>query len=424
MILSDYEKSLLDGKEGIGYQRAMEMNVRYGDALGAERFIEVASVGGYLVDNGSGVRLEGNASFDEILSHKYLDSDEVVKIPHVKVPSFQVETCMDAKYYTEQGYTSFERDRYLANIKYLSQIGVELLCTCTPYLVGKVPLLGQHVAWMESSAVIFINSVLGARTNCEGAESALPAMLTGRTPYWGYHVPENRLGTHLINVEYEVNDMKEWGLLGYFAGKVTGERVPVMNGVSYVSDIDWLKNFGAAAASSGGVELYHIPGVTPEMQSVDMAFGGRRPEAVVTYGKKERQQTLDMINSTAKKSDVDFVMIGCPHCSIDQLWELASLLDGKKVSNKVDMWIFTSQSVKSVSDRNGFTKTIEDAGAKIMTDTCTALGQFKPKGATTMVTNAAKQAHYLPNFFKDLGAWYGTVNDCVNAAVSGKWTGE
>jgi predicted aconitase len=201
---------LLDGKEGVGYQKAMEMNVRYAEALGAERFVEVASVGGYMIDNGSGVRIEGGASFDEILSYKYLDSDEVVKIPQVKVPSFQVETCMDAKYFAEQGYTSAERDRYLANIEYLSGIGVQLLCTCTPYLAGKIPLLGQHVAWMESSAVIYINSILGARTNCEGAESALPTMLTGRTPYWGYHVPENRTGTHLIHVEYNVGDMKEW----------------------------------------------------------------------------------------------------------------------------------------------------------------------------------------------------------------------
>ncbi len=172
------------------------------------------------------------------------------------------------------------------------------------------------------------------------------------------------------------------------------------------------------------MELFHIPGITPEKQTVESAFGGKKPEVIVTYGEKERRQTLELLNSTAKGSDVDFVMVGCPHCSIEQLWELADLLSGKKVSANVDMWIFTSQSVKTVADRNGFTKAIEGAGAKLMTDTCPALGQFKPKGATTMVTNAAKQAHYLPNFFGDLGAWYGTINDCVNAAVSGKWTGE
>ncbi len=213
MYLTDQEKAMLDGVEGPGYQRAMEMNVRYAEALGAEKFVDIVSVGGYLIDNGKGGRIEGSVSFDEILSKIYLDSDDVVKIPHVKVPSFQLETCMDPKYYAEQGYSEASRDRYNKNTAYLASIGVQLLCTCTPYLAGKIPLKGQDCAWMESSAVVYINSVFGARTNCEGCESALAAMLTGKSPYWGYHVPENRLGTHLINVETDVTDMKEWGLL-------------------------------------------------------------------------------------------------------------------------------------------------------------------------------------------------------------------
>ena len=423
MRLTDQEKAMLDGKEGKAVQRAMEMNVRYAEALGAEAFVDVATAGGYLIDNGDGVRIDGEGSFDEILSKKYLDSDDVVEIPHVKVPSFQVETCMDPKYYLEQGYSEAARDRYLANCAYLAKIGVQLVCSCTPYYAGKIPLLGQHAAWMESSAVVYINSIFGARTNCEGNQSALAAMLTGKTPNWGYHLDENRLGTHLIKVETDVTDMKEWGLLGYFVGKCVGEKVPVIDGIKQIPHFDMLKNFGAATASSGGVELYHIPGITAEMQTVEQAFGGRKPMEVITYGPAERQKAYEQLNYTGKSNDVDFVMVGCPHCSIDQLWELATLLEGKKISDHVNMWIFAAESVKHVADRNGFTQAIEASGAKIMVDTCPALGQFVPVGTTCMVTNSAKQAHYLPNF-KGIGAWYGDIHDCVNAAITGKWRDE
>jgi predicted aconitase len=423
MRLTDQEKAMLEGELGPGVQKAMELNVRYAIALGAEEFVDVSSVGGYLIDNGDGVRITEAGTFDEMMSRKYLDSDEVVEIPKVRVPSFQVETCMDPRYYAEQGYDEKARNRYLENCAYLADKGVELLCTCTPYLAGKLPLLGQHVAWMESSAVVYINSILGARTNCEGNHSALAAMLTGKTPNWGYHRDENRLGTHLIQVETEVNDMKEWGLLGYFVGKLVQERVPVLDGIRGIPEPDMLKNFGAAAASSGGVELYHIPGITAEMQTVEQAFGGRAPLETVVYGKRERDQALEQLNCTGKTRDVDFVMVGCPHCSMDQLWELAKLLEGKKVSDHVNMWIFTSESVKHVSDRNGFSAVIERSGAKIMVDTCPALGQFVPAGTTCMVTNSAKQGHYLPNF-KGIGSWYGDIDDCVEAAVSGKWRGE
>lgn len=421
--LTEEEKAMLDGQQGPGVQKAMEMNVRYAQALGAEDFVDVVSAGGYLIDNGDGVRIDGEASFDEILSRKYLDSDEVVKIPHVKVPSFQVETCMDPKYYAEQGYSKAARDRYLANCEYLAGIGVQMICSCTPYYAGKVPLIGQHCCWMESSAVVYINSIYGARTNCEGNMSALAAMLTGKTPNWGYHLDENRYGTHLIHVETDVTDMKEWGILGYFAGKLTGEKVPIIDGIEKVPHYDMLKNFGAASASSGGVELYHIPGITAEFQTTEQALGGKQPMVEVAYTKKERDAALEQLNYTGKSRDVDFVMVGCPHCSLDQLWELARLLEGKKVSDHVNMWIFTAESIKHVADRNGFTRTIEASGARVMVDTCPALGQFVPEGTTCMVTNSAKQAHYLPNF-KEIGAWYGTIEDCVHAAVTGTWGGE
>ena len=136
-----------------------------------------------------------------------------------------------------------------------SGIGVQMMNTCTPYQVGNIPVKGEHCAWMESSAVIYCNSVLGARTNTEGRESTGAAMLTGKIPYWGYHIDENRRGDYLVNVEIGVNSTADWGLMGYYIGEMVQERIPVLTGLNHVPNLPMLKHFGAAASSSGGVEM-------------------------------------------------------------------------------------------------------------------------------------------------------------------------
>ena len=154
--------------------------------------------------------------------------------------------------------------------------GVKILKTCTPYLAGNTPARGEHCAWMESSAVVYCNSVLGARTNTEGRESTSAAMLTGKIPDWGFHRTEYRFGTHRIDVEVPVESVMDWGMLGYFVGDVVQEHIPVLTGKFGQPDLVRHKHFGAAAASSGGVELYHLVGVTPEAPTLEAAFGSRK----------------------------------------------------------------------------------------------------------------------------------------------------
>ena len=155
--------------------------------------------------------------------------------------------------------------------------GIKILKTCTPYLAGNVPTRGEHCAWMESSAVVYCNSVIGARTNTEGRESTSAAMLTGKIPDWGLHRDENRYATHRIDVEVDVMSVMDWGMLGYFVGDVVGERIPVLVGRYGEPDLIRHKHFGAAAASSGGVEMYHIVGVTPEAADLEAALGSKSP---------------------------------------------------------------------------------------------------------------------------------------------------
>ncbi len=285
-----------------------------------------------------------------------------------------------------------------------------------------MPVKGEHCAWMESSAVIYCNSVLGGRTNAEGRESAGAAMLTGKIPYWGYHLDQNRLGTHLIEVEIEVKDTADWGLLGYYVGEMVQERIPVLNGVSRVPNLARLKHFGAAASSSGGVEMYHVIGVTPEAGSLKEAFGGNKPQATLKYGPAERKLAYERVNSTGRDSHVDYVMLGCPHYSLEQIWEVCQLLEGQRIHSDTSLWIFTPSAIKQVADRNGYTKIINDAGGHLMTDTCSAFGRVMPKGTKVAAVDSAKQAHYLPALM-GVQTWFGTTADCVQAAISGRWSG-
>jgi predicted aconitase len=282
---------------------------------------------------------------------------------------------------------------------------------------------GEHCAWMESSAVIYANSVLGARTNCEGIASTGAASLTGKIPCWGNHLDANRLGTHLVEVDVPVSSFEDWGMLGYFAGGVAGEDHPVITGSIGRPDLTELKHFGAAAATSGGVELYHIPGITPEASSVAEAFGGGTVPPAVGYGAAERRVVYETLNEIGSSTDVDFVLLGCPHASVDQIRLTASLLDGKRLSPSTELWIMAPRALKVMADRSGYTAVIERAGGKVLADSCPAMSRAAPAGTRVFATDSAKQVHYLPAIL-GIEAWFGTTEECVRAALTGRWDGE
>lgn len=425
MKLSDDEKAMLDGKEGPACRKAMQLLVRYGEALGAERLVDTNNVCG--TSGGSTPFLRQFAakvgSMDAVFSEFNLDSAEAVEIPVVKAFSCHLIQSMDPAHWELQGVEPEVYELNSRSQSFSARIGLQLMNTCAPYLVGNVPVKGEHCAWMESSAVVYCNSVLGGRTNTEGRESVGAAMLTGKIPYWGYHLDENRLGTHLVNVEMEVESVMDWGLLGYYVGEIVQERIPVLQGIHSVPNLDKLKHCGAAAASSGGVEMYHVVGVTPEARSVEEAFGGKNPEITLKFGKAEQKEAYYNLNSSATDSNVDFVAIGCPHYSLQQIWEVCKLLEGKRIHNDVNLWIFTPSALKEVADRNGYTEIISKAGGVLMTDTCPALGQVRPKGARVAATDSAKQSHYMPAIL-GLQTWFGSQRDCIEAALSGRWRGE
>ena len=423
MKLTDAEKAILQGSEGPARRKAMELLVRYGEALGAERFVATNNVisavnAAYRAPGVKPEEINVDASFSDF----NLDSDETVEIPRVKAFSCRVITGFESEKWQVMGFRPEAHEINKKVEAFCARIGMQLMNTCAPYLVGNVPVRGEHCAWMESSATIYCNSVLGGRTNTEGAESSGAAMLVGRTPYWGYHIDANRRGTHLVNIERQPESVMDWGLLGYYMGEIVQERVPVIDGVKKAPNIARLKHLGAAAASSGGVEMYHIVGFTPEAGSLKEAFGGKRPREILKFGLTERKKAYDNLAS-AQDSNVDFVMMGCPHYTVEQVCEACKLLEGRKVNSNTVLWIFTPRALKHIADKQGLTAIIEGAGGHLLSDTCPCISMVFPKGARVAATDSAKHSHYMPAML-GLPTWFCSQEDCIEAAVTVKWRGE
>lgn len=426
MFLADDEKAMLDGAGGVAKQKAMGLLVRYAHALGAERFVDTKNIAG--VPGSSTLFLQkyfeehaGDGSFEAVFSLYDLDAGEVMSVPAASGNCCHLQGGMDLEHGADLGMSQEAMQHQRDDEAALARHGVRIMKTCTPYLAGNLPVRGEHCAWMESSAVVYCNSVIGARTNTEGRESTSAAMLTGKIPDWGFHRDEYRHGTHLIEVETPVESVMDWGMLGYFIGDALQENIPVVTGAIRQADPLRHKHFGAAAASSGGVEMYHIVGVTPEASSLEIALGSRRPVATLKYGAEERRRVYDALNANGHSTNVDYVMLGCPHASIEQFRDVARLLNGKSI--KTHLWMFTSRAVKTVADMSGFTKKIEDAGGLVMTDTCSAIARAVPKGTKVVALDSAKQVHYLPAMV-GVEAWFGTTEDCINTALTGRWAGE
>jgi predicted aconitase len=421
MYLTRDEQEMLDGKQGSARQKAMELLVKYGEALDAERFIDTnnvhVAVGGFPF-----VKEFASKDGDAIYSEFYLDSRERVKIPPVRAYTTTHVTAIDLENWELIGADAAYHELNVIMEKLCSRVGINFTATCTPYQVGNVPVKGEHCAWMESSAVPYCNAVLGAYTNTEGCESSGASALTGKVPLWGFHIAQNRLGTHLVNVVFQPETVMDWDLMGYYIGEIVQLAVPVYSGIESSPNLAVLKSHGAALASSGGVEMYHLVGITPEAPTAEKAFGRNKPVLTIHFGEKERKTAYENLNS-ARDPKVDLVVLGCPHYSIDQIRHVMTLLDSRKVHADTALWIWTARQIKALSDRMGYTDMISKSGGHLLTDTCPCVSQLYPKGTRIVATDSCKQAHYTPAIAGH-ETWYGSPEDCVEAAITGQWKGD
>jgi predicted aconitase len=423
--LSDDERAMLDGRDGQAVAKAMDLLVRYAEALGAEDFVYTDNVAGVPGSSPQWVKdyyAADGGDYRAVFSRFDLDSDEVVDVPRMNAFSCHLQGGMDPELWRDQGMSEEAFANFRADEQEVAGHGIQVLKTCTPYLAGNVPVMGEHCAWMESSAVVFCNSVIGGRTNCEGRESTSAAMLAKRIPNWGFHTDAFRKAQHSIDVEVPVDSIFEWGMLGYYTGGAVEDAIPLLDGAISNASLIKHKHFGAAAASSGGVEMYHMVGITPEAPSRGVAFGGAERGERFTYGARERAAVYERLNSIGESREVDYVMLGCPHYSADQIATAARMLEGRKVHENSELWIFTSRAVKATAVASGHEETLRKAGAKLMTDTCSAISQAVPPGTKVAAFDSAKQTHYLPAMM-GIEGWFGTTQQCIDAACTGRWEG-
>jgi len=293
--------------------------------------------------------------------------------------------------------------------------------TCVPYLIGQFPRKGDHLGWTESSAVVFANSIVGARTNRETAGMDLAISLTGRTPYHGLHLEEKRWGELLIEVRLQKLTREHLTTLGYFMGLQAGTKIPVLIGMEKASRMEDYIGMGAASAASGGVALYHIIGVTPEAASLPEAFGQNPVPPPILFGSQQLMETKKRM-CTGEAGSLDAVMVGCPHYTLAEIRDLARLLEGRKISSGVRFWVYTYKSNILFAERLGYKAIIEKAGAEFIADTCMIVTYAEPYGFRRIMTDSGKCAYYAPTEIQ-AEVIFGSIEECVDAAVKGEWTG-
>ena len=397
MELTNQEQAMLDGKEGYAVRKSMEILVALGEIFGAKSLIDVGSV------QVAGVSYHnlGDAGLE------FLDS--LAKDGKVKVLTTLNPAGMDLENWQQLGITPEFAEKQNLVIDAFTRMGILVSCTCTPYLIGNLPLYGEHVAWSESSAVTFANSVLGAKTNREGGPSALAAAFVGKTPCYGLHLDENRVPDVHVEVNAPLAKLSDWGALGYAIGKKAENKIPFITGIK-TAQLDELKSFCASVVTYGAKPLFYIKGTTPGAEQQT------QPKETVTIEQTDLKNAYDNINDEV--SDIDFVCVGCPHCSIKEIQEIADLIKDKKVKEGTELWVATSRTAKQLADKRGYTTTIEAAGGKFACDTCMAVAPLKGRFKALATTSAKGCFYSRQNLMKTK---MGSMKECVEAAVTGKW---
>jgi predicted aconitase len=397
MYLTEKEQRMLDGAEGYAVQKSMEILVALGDIYGAKSLIKVGSV------QVAGVSYQnlGDAGLEFL--------NDLAKDGKVKVLTTLNPAGMDLENWQQLGISAEFAEKQNLVIDAFKKMGILISCTCTPYLIGNLPLYGEHVAWSESSAVTFANSVIGAKTNKEGGPSALAAAFVGKTPCYGLHLDENRVPDVHVQVKAELTKLSDWGALGYAIGKKAENKIPYITGIK-TADLDELKSFCASVVTYGAKPLFYIKGITPASEQQ------LQPKETVTIEQAEIKNAYDNINDEV--TDIELVCVGCPHCSINEIAKVAELLEGKKVAEGTEFWVATSRTAKQLADKRGYTEVIEAAGGKFACDTCMAVAPLKGR-FKSLATTSAKGCYYSRQ--NGMKTKMGSIAECVQAAVTGIW---
>ena len=376
MELTDEQLRMFDGGCGEITRRLMRLLVRLGEVYGAARMIPLASA----QVSGVSYKSIGDPGLEFL-------EDVADQGARVRVLTTLNPAGMDLQRWRELGFDEKFARKQQRIIDALCRMGAAPTVSCTPYLAGNLPHFGEHVAWAESSAVSFANSVIGARTNREGGPSALAAAVCGCAPCHGLHLDENRRPTLAVKVDAQLSSHADFGALGHHVGALAGSGVPYFTGI-HRAGVDDLKALGAAMAASGAVALYHVEGLTPEAAQM-------KPHGLelVQVGVEELKRTRARLNSGQQP---DLVVLGCPHASLDEIVDLAHRLEGRTLSTP--LWICTARVTRDSAARMGLVQVIEEAGGRVVADTCMVVSPMEELGYRTTAVDSGKAAAYLPGF--------------------------
>jgi hypothetical protein len=410
--LTEIERKMAEGEFGRAKQQCMRIQIQLAEAYDVEEFVPITAAH---IDCNSYGRVSGEAKLS--FARKMVEAGGKVSVPTTLNPGGRdIERWREFKLPEEFAEKCAEMER--AYMK----LGAIPTWTCAPYNTGTIPCKGENVAYAESNAIVFANSVLGARTPRYGDFFEVCSAITGRAPRFDLHLDQNRLADIHISVSdpapFSFSDDQFYALLGYEVGRLSGGKVPVITGIPSGVSRDHLKTMGAAVASSGGVGLFHIVGVTPEAPTLEAVLPeGEQPVEKVVTGKELTRAKGEL--TVEEDRELDLVLLGCPHFSLPEFQKLSDLLGGREVAEGVEFWVQTNREVYSWIEEMGILARLRNRGVRVSTDSCIFNWPLDNWSFETAVTNSAKFSHYAPN---DLGFATSLLDleGCVDAGCRGE----
>jgi predicted aconitase len=409
--LGEKDKRMLEGQHGQAARMAMSILVRMAEVCGATEMMDVSQAH---ID-GCSLLTDSGLEFAETLA---------ALGGHVSVPTTLNVVPLDLQNWRKLGVPEEFAGKALRLARAYTDMGCIPTWTCAPYQGYLAPRFGQQIAWGESNAIAYANSVLGARTNRYGDYIDICAAIAGRVPRSGLHLEQNRRGQLLLRLAGIAPAMLAgdafYPVFGHLLGHLAQDHVPVVEGLPADATSDQLKALGAAAASSGAVALFHAVGVTPEAHTLEEAFQGGAPEQVVDVHLSDLVAARSDMSTAEEGTRLDAVVLGCPHFSYAEFGQLARAIQsmGRSLAPGVRVIVLTSQAAYGLLQRSEFLPTIVDFGAEIVLDTCVFLSPIISSAARVIMTNSGKCAYYAPG---ELGVRvaFGSLRDCIWSAAQG-----
>ncbi len=407
MYLTDEEKRMYQGEYGPGTQKAITMLIEYGEVFGAGRMVKV---------HNAHTGIGGGKWLEEML-------EGVEHLRAFTTTHAGMAGAAGRALGLKEEFCRQQEEDQKKTLEMCIPRGFIPAMSCAPYMVGNVPTAGRAFSWPGSQGIIVANSMFGARGNRDAMPASMSSAITGVTPDMLLMQKENRYAQ--VHFKLEGLDMEnfteaDYGAVGYYIGSAAGTKNVVVEGVPANVSFDMMKFFMSPQPVSGAVTICHVVGVTPEAPTLEEALGNRKPEESVKIGWKEYREGWEGLHS-AKTDNVEIVFFGCPHLNIAEIEKVARLLEGQKLAGGVRLFIATSEQVYVLAESMGYIGTIEKAGGVVVSGICIQGFPYPmlKEPANTAATNSARAASY--QIRRGVNVQYGSTEDCVNAALTGKW---